>query len=75
MTREELHSWNKYLNEETPDIQEMQMAVMSNMIARYAGSKTSKFNDFLIRKPREISDDKPISNSQILATFQSLGAK
>ena len=74
MSVSELMAWSTYFRNEPPDIQEMQMAVLSNMISSYMGNKKSKYANYLIRKPKQV-EDKAISNDAILAVFQSLGAK
>ena len=76
MSREELFEWVEYLSHEPPSVDELQMAVLSNIVVRYAGSKNSKYTDFLVRKQQgNNSDDKPISNKAILAVFSAMGTK
>ena len=74
MDEEELRNWSYYFAEEKPDVMELQMSVLSNMIASYMGVKNSKYTNFLIRKQKEV-ESKPMSNSAIIAAFQTMGAK
>ena len=75
MDEKELYNWSVYLKEETPDVNELQMAILSNMISAYMGNKDTKYTNFLIRKQKEDkSTDKPISNYAIKSIFQTLGA-
>ena len=74
MDAEELRNWSYYFAEEKPDVQELQMAVLSNMIASYMGVKNSKYTNYLIRKQKE-PETKAMSNDAILAVFQTMGAK
>jgi len=76
MSVKELMAWSVYFKDESPDVNEIQMAVLSNMVVSYMGKKNSKYTDFLIRKQATAkTDDKPISNDAILSIFQSMGAK
>ena len=76
MDENELRDWAIYLNEETPDVAELQTAILSNMIASYMGVKNTKYENFLVRKPREQKvDDKPISNEAIKAVFRTFVTK
>ncbi len=76
LTHEELYKWSLYLAEETPDVNELQMAILSNMVASYMSKKKKSYKDFLIRKEvvAEV-EDKKISNAAILAVFGNLGAR
>jgi len=74
MDADELRNWSIYFANESPDPQELQMAVLSNMIASYMGVIDSKYTIYLIRKQVE-PETKAMSNSAILAVFQTLGAK
>ena len=72
---DEFQNWSTYLRDETPSPNELQMAVLSNMISRYMGNKTSTYKDFLIRKQNKTPiSNKPISNTALLETFKTLGA-
>ncbi len=76
MDEDELRNWSIYLRDQTPDVAELQMAVLSNIIISYMGKKNSKYTDFLIRKQNDsTSTDELMSNDAILNAFQSMGAK
>ena len=76
MDEDELRGWADYFAEETPDVNELQMAVLSNMIASYMGNKNSKYTDFLIRTQRDSTDtDKPITNDAIIDVFRNMVVK
>jgi len=75
MSEQELYNWSVYLKNEKPDVNELQMAVLANMISSYMGNKKSKFENFLIRKQNKETTNKPMSNSSILGAFQALAAK
>ena len=48
MTYKEFEGWVSYLNTKGPDVNEVQMAVLSNLVASGLGSKNSKVDNFLI---------------------------
>ena len=48
MTYKEFEGWVSYLNYKGPDVAEVQMAVLSNLVASGLGAKKSKVNDFLV---------------------------
>ena len=76
LTHDELYKWSLYLAEETPDVNELQMAILSNMVASYMSKKKKSYKDFLIRKEVAAEvEDKKISNAAILAVFGNLGAR
>ena len=74
MSVRELINWSTYFKDEAPSINEMQMAVLSNMVSSYMGNKKSKYENYLIRKPHQ-KEAKVISNNAIISIFQSMGAK
>ena len=44
----EFEGWVSYLNTKGPDVAEVQMAVLSNLVASGLGAKNSKVDNFLI---------------------------
>lgn len=46
----EFRGWLKYIANKQPDVNEMQMAVLTAMVAQGLGSKNASYKDFLIRK-------------------------
>jgi len=71
MDKEELFKWSLYFKQEKPDVNELQMSVLSNMIARYMGSKNSKHTDYLIRHQEPVKT-KAISNDAIKNIFSAI---
>jgi len=51
LTYREYQGWLAYLTHQSPDVQEIQMATLTLMVARAMGSKNSEHDDFIIRKP------------------------
>ena len=72
MDEAELYKWSLYLDDETPDVPELQNAILSNMIARYMGSKNSKYEDFLIRGKKKEAASTLMSADAIKAAFKSM---
>ena len=58
ITRNEFDKWMIYLQNKQPEIQEIQLAVLSTLVANGLGSK-SKVHDFLISKPEKNTADTP----------------
>lgn len=48
ITYAEFEGWVSYLNQKGPDVAEMQMAVLSNLVASGLGVKNSKVENFLM---------------------------
>ena len=48
MSYKEFEGWVSYLNTKGPNVAEVQMAVLSNLVASGLGSKNSKVDDFLV---------------------------
>jgi len=74
MDREELLKWSLYFKEEKPTPEELQMAVLSNMISTYMGRKNSKYTDYLIRHHEPVKT-KAISNEAIKNIFAAMVVK
>ena len=49
----EYRGWLLYLNNKQPDETEIQLAVLSNLVASGLGSKKSKVDNFLLNKPKQ----------------------
>ena len=61
LSANEYYRWFVYINEyEPPDVNEVQTAVLSNMIASFMGSKNSTYKNFLIRGKKQAK--KKVSN-------------
>jgi len=73
MSEEEYSNWFLYITKyETPDVNEIQMAVLTNIAVSFAGSKKkTTYKDFLVRGNSEKSSNKPISASAIRDVFKS----
>ena len=48
LTYKEFNGWVTYLNTKGPDVPEVQMAALSNLVASGLGAKNSKVDNFLI---------------------------
>ena len=48
ITYKEFQGWVSYLNSKGPDVTEVQLAVLSNLVASGLGSKNSKVTDFIL---------------------------
>ena len=72
MSEEEYTNWSKYITKhETPDVQEIQLAVISNLIVSAMGSKKkTTYKDFLLRGNTKKKE--PISSDAIKAIFATL---
>ena len=57
ITYKEFQGWVSYLNTKGPDVAEVQMAVLSNLVASGLGAKNSKVKDYLISSKKAV--DKP----------------
>ena len=58
LTRSEYMKWLSYYKYKSPDINEIQMAILMSITARQAGSKDSKADDFILSY---VADTKPAS--------------
>jgi len=76
ITQQEFNGWVYYLNNKGPDVEEIQLAVLTNMVAQGLGSKKSKVTDYIISKTHEPksepTDTKVMSASAVKAAFSSL---
>ena len=77
MPHSEYMAWLSYFRYDEPDVQEMQLAVLSTLVSNGLGGK-AKVPDFLIRKP----DTTPVSNNNnvmsadaVRAVFSSVARK
>jgi len=72
LSNKEYNGWLAYFNEPVPDIQEVQMATLSLMVAQGLGAKNTTHSDYLIRKPIKI-DKKPsngtLSQNEVMSVF------
>jgi len=50
LTYKEFQGWVSYLNSKGPDVSEIQLAVLTNLVASGLGSKKSKVTDFILSK-------------------------
>lgn len=48
----EYNKWLLFLQDEEPDVNEIQLAVLSTLVSNALGGK-SKVNDFIVRKPKQ----------------------
>ena len=72
LTKKEYHQWIAYFNQKQPDVQEMQMAILTSMVAQGLGSKKAQMNDFLIHKLKPTDNElKPLPMGDIEAVFAS----
>ena len=76
MSQREFYGWLDYLNDKGPDVQELQLAVLSNMVASGLGSKKSKVSDFIITKQRQqISSTGVMDEKTVRSTFSALARR
>ena len=57
----EFNGWVHYLNNKPADIMEVQMAVLSNIVASAAGAKNTKVTDFILSG----KNDKPVKSKNL----------
>ena len=73
ITQTEFTKWIAYYTYQEPDEHEIQLAVLSNMISAALGSKKTKVEDYLVRKPagqqRGKRTLKALGNDKIKNTF------
>ena len=75
LTSKEFFGWVKYFNAQEPDVPEIQMAVLSNIVSSALGGK-SKIEDFLIRKQKpKQSSHKIMSPQEVSAVFAGIAKK
>lgn len=53
ITNKEFFGWLSYYDMPMPDIQEVQLATLSVMVAQGLGAKNVKHEDYLVRKPEK----------------------
>lgn len=49
----EFKKWMIFLKDDEPDVNELQMAVLSTLVSTGLGDKKAKVADFIIRKPQK----------------------
>ncbi len=75
LTQKEFFGWVKYFNTREPDAQEIQMAVLSNIVSGALGGK-SKIEDFLIHKTHKSQDSlRPMSAKEVAGVFAGVAKK
>ena len=69
-------AWLSYFRYDEPDIQEMQMAVLSAMVSNGLGGK-AKVTDFLMRKPEKetVSGTNVMSEDAVRSVFSGVAHK
>ena len=74
MSEDEYQNWFLYIQKhETSTVNEIQMAVLTNIAMSFAGSKKkTTYRDFLIRGQGKTQKKTPISSDAIKAVFQSI---
>jgi hypothetical protein len=63
LTNKEFHGWLAYFQHAGPDVQEIQMATLSLMVAQGLGAKKVEHSDYMIRK-----QNKPKTKAQKATT-------
>ena len=58
MPHSEFMGWLSYMRHEEPDVQEIQLAVLSTLVSSGLGNKKAKVDNFLIRKKADRHADK-----------------
>ena len=72
MPQKEFNGWVLYLSEKGPDIEEIQLAVLSTLVSQGLGGK-SKVEDFILSKVQEPKKTNEVmSASDISAVFSAV---
>ena len=76
---QEFYGWISYFNHKTPDETELQLAVISTIIAQGLGDKKAKVEKFIINKAKKTEkktiSDTIMSASEIKAAFMGVARK
>ncbi len=78
LTSTEYMGWVQYFEHKPPDIPEVQLAIISTLIANAMGSKRkSKVSDFIISKQVEKQERKlrPMEDNEIRSTFATVSVR
>ena len=59
MSKTEFYDWLRYFKYKQPDAPEIQMAVLTAMVAQGLGSKKANAEDFIIHKLKPKAEDEP----------------
>ena len=68
MPHSEFMGWLSYMRHEEPDVQEIQLAVLSTLVSSGLGNKKAKVDNFLIRQKAvraSSADDKGVSEKEV----------
>lgn len=74
MPMSEYRGWISYLQEDEPDIPEIQLAVLSTLVSNGLGGK-SKVSDFIIRKTKPEINKNGLDINQVRSAFGLLSSK
>ena len=74
LTHAEFTKWLAYFKYKQPDVTEIQLAVLSTIVASAAGNKDVKVKDFLISN-KSGEPPKPISSNEIKSIFGAMAVK
>ena len=79
LSNKEFHGWLAYFQHEGPDVQEIQMATLTLMVAQGLGAKKVEHSDYLIRKPAKVSKettaqtpDGVLSQTEVMSVFAGI---
>ena len=75
LTQNEYHKWLRYLQYKQPEVQEIQMAVLTTVASNAMGGK-SKVDDFLLSKPpKPAKKHVGMSSNDVRAALMGLAIK
>ena len=76
ITQSEFNGWVTYLNTKPPDTQEIQMAILINLVAQGLGAKESKIENYIINKTKQqekgSNENVVMSSDEVSAVFGAL---
>ena len=60
LSAKEFHGWLNFFQHQGPDVQEIQMATLTLMVAQGLGAKDVKHSNYMVRKTQEREKAKPV---------------
>ena len=75
LSRNEYHSWVRHITQKQPDETEIQLAVLTHIVAQGLGHKGSKVDDYLINKPKKQASNGLMTSSEVSSIFGGVSLK
>ena len=78
LTTTEYHGWLAYFQYQSPDVQEIQMATLTLMVAQGLGAKNAQHTDYIVRKPKKTkSTEAPtptgvLTQNEVMSVFAGI---